>query len=82
MISETDELFSKYIQKASEKEEKLKIFHKTYVKEKVAIFSNLALIYSKKENFELGVEHDLKVISKFKIFRLLQDWIIILIRVI
>lgn len=61
LIEENDELFSKYLLKANEKEENLKIIHKSYLKEKIAIISNLSLIYFKKENFELSIENDLKV---------------------
>jgi tetratricopeptide (TPR) repeat protein len=61
LFVENDKLFSDFLQKPSEKEENLKNLQKSYIKEKVAIMSNLALIHAKNENFESSVENDLKV---------------------
>jgi len=62
IIEEADKLFSEFLQINRDKDENIKNLHSSFVKEKVAIFSNQALIYSKKENFEVSIEYDLKVI--------------------
>ena len=64
IIEDADKLFSEFLQIHKEKDENLQNLHSSFVKEKVAIFSNQALIYSKKENFEVSIEYDIKVILK------------------
>ncbi len=61
IINDLDKFFSEFLSSHVSKEENLKNLHLSYTKEKIAIYSNLALIYTKQEKFDLSLEHDIKV---------------------
>ena len=62
LLVECGSLFSEFLQPLMQNDENLKNLFNSYTIEKVVIFSNLAFIYTRQENYLLSVEHDIKVI--------------------
>jgi tetratricopeptide (TPR) repeat protein len=62
LIEKNDSLFVEFLNPIIVTNENLKNLFNSFKKEKVAIFSNIAFIYAKQENYNLSIEHDLKVI--------------------
>ena len=61
LLEESDSLLLEFLNPIIETNENLKNLFNSFKKEKVAIFSNIAFIYAKQENYNLSIEHDLKV---------------------
>jgi tetratricopeptide (TPR) repeat protein len=79
IAAEFDKIFSEYLL-SDNKDQEFKTIYKNYRKEKIAIYSNIALCYSKKNMYQESIDHDLKVFTYIFniIIRLLQRLIQIL----